>query len=119
VPRGPGSVESPGGFNRRLTLRLKIREVRVLTDVGDEGVGEESGEVLDELGWERSVARGRRRRAAGMIEGLDRGQFGLQRERFVSFSGGAAGRDYRSRYVSFYAAVRRRLRTIWSRIQRI
>jgi hypothetical protein len=29
---------------------LKIREVRVLPDVGDEGVGKESGEVFDELG---------------------------------------------------------------------
>ena len=45
------TVVSRGGFDRRLTLRLKIREVRVLTDVGDDGLGEEASEVLDEFWW--------------------------------------------------------------------
>jgi hypothetical protein len=31
-------------------LRLQFREVRVQADVGDERVGKESGEVVDELG---------------------------------------------------------------------
>src|SRR5262245_42681655 len=43
--RRVGTVESRGGFNRRLALRLKIREVRILTDVGDDRIGEEAGEV--------------------------------------------------------------------------
>jgi hypothetical protein len=46
-----GTVVSRGGFDRRLTIRLKIHEVRVLADIGDDRVGEESGEVFDELGW--------------------------------------------------------------------
>jgi hypothetical protein len=31
-------------------LRLQFREVGKLTDIGDDRVGEESGEVFDELG---------------------------------------------------------------------
>jgi hypothetical protein len=42
------TVQSRGGLNRRLVIRLQFCEVRVLVDVGDEGVGEESGEVWHE-----------------------------------------------------------------------
>src|SRR5262245_14628219 len=75
--RRVGTVESRGGFDRRLTLRLRIREVRILTDVEDDRVGEEAGEVFDKLGRERTVARGGRRRAAGLVERVTRGQGGL------------------------------------------
>jgi hypothetical protein len=47
---GVGTVGSRGGFNRRLTIRLKIQKVRVLADVRDERVSEEPGKVFDELG---------------------------------------------------------------------
>jgi hypothetical protein len=57
---GVGTDVSRGGFDRRLEIRLQVREVRVLPDVGDDRVGEESGEVFDELGSERNGAGGGR-----------------------------------------------------------
>ena len=85
---GVATVVSRGGFDRRLTFRLKFREVRVLADVSDERVGEESGEVFDELSWERRRvgewgARVRGLiltgwgRAAGLIERVCRRQVSL------------------------------------------
>ena len=120
-------------------IRLEFREVGILSDVRDECVGEESGEVFDELGWKRWQVGGWGAgvrgltfagwgSAAGLIERVCRchvnlhvvgrqwlEESGLQPE---SFPGRAAGPDYPSRYSAPYAAVRRRLRTICSRIHR-
>jgi hypothetical protein len=49
---------SPGGFDRRNLIRLQFREVRELSDVGDERAGEKCGEVLDELGGRAWPANG-------------------------------------------------------------
>ena len=133
-------MESRGGFDRRLEIRLKSCEVRILADVGDQGVGEQPGEVLDESGWECGIARGGRRGAARLIERVDLSQWastsseglvlgpgmpdGWHRNRSrgtgasTAASAGAPGFMYRTYDASLYATVRRRLRIIWSRIHR-
>jgi hypothetical protein len=59
LPRPPLSalptVVSPRGFVRRIAVCLNPCEVRKLPDVGDEGRGEERGEVFDELGRKRAA----------------------------------------------------------------
>jgi hypothetical protein len=47
------TVESRGGLDRGLTLHLQFREVRILADVGDQRISEESGQGVDELRRER------------------------------------------------------------------
>jgi len=59
------TVVSRGGLARDLLIRLQIREVRILANVGDDRLREKAGEILDQIGGAGGGARRTRERRLG------------------------------------------------------